>query len=176
LIKFIETIKPNQKYTKELHLIRKEYYKNIQNEKHEDINIDDELIKNNNNIIKEIFDNKKKEEEKINKLIKKELLSAHLSEMKMGPLNPNYGVERPKEHSDKISKSTFGKKRQITDETIVKIYSLKNSGKTKQEIAKEFNISRGTVGDIFDGKKVISTEYENHLNYKEEKKNKNEEF
>jgi transcriptional regulator with XRE-family HTH domain len=183
LIIFIKTIKQSQIYTDELHLIRKKCYDNIQKEKHQNTNIDDEIITENNIKIKEIFDNKKKEkkleEEKIKEEERKEnkiLLSIIKSEQMSGPNNPNYGIERPKEHSDKISKSTFGKKRILTDEIILQIYSYKDSDLTQKEVADKFGVSRGTVGEIYEGKKVISSEYEKHIGYKEEKKNKDEEF
>ena len=85
-----------------------------------------------------------------------------LSEKKKGEKNPNYGVERSAEHCKKISESTFGKHRKITNDVIKNVREEKNI--KQQEIADKYNISRAQVQKIVSGKLIPTDEvYEKKL-------------
>lgn len=85
-----------------------------------------------------------------------------LSENKKGDKNPNYGVERSAEHCKKISESTFGKHRKITNDVIKNVREEQNI--KQQEIADKYNISRAQVQKIVSGKLIPTDEvYEKKL-------------
>jgi hypothetical protein len=146
---YLENLISSIKYDPEKDLYREKYKHNF--------NISNEFVKSLN---------VKKERSKYqdNKILRKTL-----SIKKMGENNPNFGKERSKEHSQKISKNSFGKKREISDEIIQEILDKKGS-KTQEEIAKEYGISRASVYKIHIGKLVKTDEYEK---YKENKENNN---
>jgi len=79
-----------------------------------------------------------------------------LSEKKKGDKNPNYGVERSAEHCKKLSESTFGKHRKITNDVIKNVREEKNI--KQQEIADKYNISRAQVQKIVSGKLIPTDE------------------
>jgi transcriptional regulator with XRE-family HTH domain len=79
-----------------------------------------------------------------------------LSEKKKGDKNPNYGVERSAEHCKKLSESTFGKHRKITNDVIKNVREEKDI--KQQEIADKYNISRAQVQKIVSGKLIPTDE------------------
>lgn len=67
-------------------------------------------------------------------------------------------AKRPKskEHINKIVKSKMGKRakdRELEDDLIVKMYELYNSGKSFDEVAKELDIKRSSLSNVFYSKK-----------------------
>ena len=89
------------------------------------------------------------------------------SERMKGENNPNFGKELSKEHSQKISQSTFGKNRNLSDQQILEILELKGK-ETQEKIAEKYNVSRATIYKIHSGKLVPTSDYQKHLEKKEE--------
>lgn len=165
----------------EYYNLMKECFINIKKEKHENHEISCKFLTKLNIKTKHIEIEKEMklekirlEEERKEKIIKKQLLSAHLSKMKMGPLNPNFGKIRPKEHCEKISKGTFGKHRSVPDEIIKEVFNLKDSGIKQCEVAKKYNIHRSVVFSIWNETLLTTDKYDEYK--KNQKVNKKEDI
>jgi len=78
-------------------------------------------------------------------------LRNELSQKKIGIKNPNFNKELSQEHCDKISRSTFGKHRAISDETIHQILLLKDS-LSQIKICEKLHVERHHVSDVISGK------------------------
>jgi hypothetical protein len=174
-------INDDEELKEEYYNLMKECFINDKKEKHDNYEITCKYLTKLNLKFKYIEIEKEIELEKIRieedrkeKIIKKQLLSAHLSKMKMGPLNPNFGKIRPKEYCDKISKGTFGKHRSVTDEMIIEILKLKDTGIKQCEVAKNYNINRSVVSNIWNEILLPTNKYEEYKN--NQKINKKEEI
>jgi len=101
------------------------------------------------------------------KTLKMENFKKRQSERMTGEGNPNFGKERSKEHSQKISQSTFGKHRTLSDQQILEILELKGK-ETQEKIAEKYNVSRALIYKIHSGKLVPTSYYQKHLEKKKE--------
>lgn len=92
-------------------------------------------------------------------------LIKELSMKKTGNNNFNFGKELSEEHCKKISDSTFGKHRSISDDKIREILKEKTSELTQKEIADKHSLSRSTVQTILSGRLIPTDEIEKRSEY-----------
>lgn len=79
------------------------------------------------------------------------------SERMTGAGNPNFGKERDVDHSTKIALTNVLRlcdKRKVTDEQIDEIFAARASGKTLDDIADEYKVSRQYISNILK-KKIL---------------------
>ena len=128
---------------------RRIIYQSIFEEKHKSENIHEKL---KGNIIEFNYKNFGYPLKKLQESNKKDITKKFKNSEKF--IKINIKKELSEEHCKKISDSTFGKHRSITDDKIREIISEKNSGLTQNEIAEKYLISRSLVQTIFSGRLV----------------------
>lgn len=178
-LEFLDTIiNKNGRNMTELREIRSKLNKLITDDKHTNIEIDYEEIKNENKKQKELKSSIENDIKEINKMKNKEEAKVKMSVAKMGLKNPNYGKKLNNKHSTNIAKSMYGKNRVLTDDDIDEIFELYDNKKYKRKnIAELYNVSRQTIDDVINKKIVKLVEIaENMDSYVEEKKQEKEEI
>jgi len=173
-----------------------QYTLKIINDEYEDINelhkFMDIVINDKHNLIKLKNDNELNKNGKIkmkkqsDNVISDKKLQRYLennkkkSENMKGENNPNFGVERSREHSLKIALGASlakAEKRLINDDQIDEILKLYEDKNTMKSIAEKFNVNRTLISDVIHKKylKISEMTIEN-MELKKQKKEYNKDF